>query len=139
MTRNDDGQVVPLVLGLTLVFVAVAGLAVDGTRAFLHRRTLQNAADSAALAGAGEVDPAAYYSSEGSDVVLEPGRAARVAEEWLRRRGVTAAAHVDTSPGVVSVTLRGRIPTLFLRLIGLRDLDIAAQAVAEPGMGGVPP
>lgn len=138
-TRKEEGQVAPLVVGLALVFFAVAGLAVDGTRAFLHRRTLQNAADAAALAGAGEVDPAAYYSSGGSDVVLQPGRAARIAEAWLRRRGLRVTAGVTASPSMVSVTLRGRIPTLFLRLVGLRDLGVAAQSVAEPGVGAEPP
>jgi hypothetical protein len=56
MTSDERGQIAVLALGLALVVFAIAGLAVDGTRAFLARRSLQNLADAAALAGAGELD-----------------------------------------------------------------------------------
>jgi len=42
---DETGQVIVLALGLTLVAFAVAGIAVDGTRVFLARRSLQNLAD----------------------------------------------------------------------------------------------
>lgn len=139
MRGNEEGQVAPLALGLALVFFAVAGLAVDGTRAFLFRRTLQNAADAAALAGAGEVDRSTYYNSGGSEVVLDPGRAAEVASRWLRARGVAAASGITSSSTRVSVTLKGTSPTLFLRLVGLQQVSVGATGEAEPGLGGIPP
>ena len=139
MRGNEEGQVAPLALGLALVLFAVAGLAVDGTRAFLFRRTLQNAADAAALAGAGEVDRSTYYNSGGSEVVLDPGRATEVAFRWLRARGVAAASGITSSSTRVSVTLKGTSPTLFLRLVGLQQVSVGATAEAEPGLGGVPP
>lgn len=139
MRENEEGQVAPLALGLALVFFAVAGLAVDGTRAFLFRRTLQNAADAAALAGAGEVDRSSYYNSGGSEVVLDPGRAAEVASGWLRARGIAAAARIASSSTRVSVTLKGTTSTLFLRLVGLQEVSVGATAEAAPGLGGIPP
>ena len=43
---SERGQVTVMALGLALMSLVMAGLAVDGTKAFLLRRTLQNAADS---------------------------------------------------------------------------------------------
>ncbi len=126
-----------MAIGLALVSFAVAGVAVDGTRAFLARRTLQNAADSSALAGASEIDARAYYSSSGRTVRLDPGVSRRVAEEWLARRGLTARAILTDASGV-SVTLRDELDTTFLRLVGMDEIRVAAQASAEPAPGALP-
>ncbi|MFN2388130.1 MAG: pilus assembly protein TadG-related protein [Actinomycetota bacterium] len=132
MSGREGGQTTVLMLGLSLVCFAVAGVAVDGTRAFLLRRTLQNAADSAALAGAGELDRTRYYSSAGRDVVLDPDGARRMASEWLHRRGIRAAAAIAAERDAVNVALRDRLPTTFLNLIGVRSLPVAVEARAEP-------
>lgn len=124
-----------LVLGLALVTFAVAGLAVDGTRAFLHRRTLQNAADSAALAAAGEIDRNLYYSSAGRAVTLDPNAAASAAGQWIRRRGINADVSLGVSRSSVDVTLTGSLPTTFLGLIGIEEINVAARATAEPEAG----
>ena len=121
-----------LVLGLALVAFAVAGLAVDGTRAWLARRTLQNAADSSALAGASEIDESVFYRSGGRTVVLDPGRARLVAVDWLGRRGIDVRSRIETDRQGVRVLLTGDVPTTFLGLVGIRALPVAAQATAEP-------
>ncbi|HEY7875369.1 MAG TPA: pilus assembly protein TadG-related protein, partial [Actinomycetota bacterium] len=93
---NADGQAMVLVLGLALVCFAIAGLAVDGTRVFLARRTLQNAADAAATAGAGQVDAGVYYRTGGRRVVLDESSARSVASRWLARRGLQADAAITS-------------------------------------------
>jgi len=53
-SRTEHGQsivLVALLMGVLLLFVAIA---VDLSNAYAHRRQAQNAADSAALAAAGE-------------------------------------------------------------------------------------
>lgn len=134
--RAEAGQVTPLIVGLTLIVLAVSGLAVDGTKAFLLRRSLQNLADAAALAGAGEVDTSAYYSSGGEDVSLERGRATRIALVWLRGERLDARAVVDSTEDEVRVVLRGRAPTSFLRLVGISHIPVAVEARAAPVAGG---
>ena len=130
--RADDGQVTVLVVGLSLVSFAVAGLAIDGTRAFLARRTLQNAADSSALAAASEIDQRAYYSSGGRTVILEPAAARAVASDWLSRRGITAEAVVAADQQGVRVRLAGEVRTSFLGLVGIRTISVGAEATAGP-------
>jgi hypothetical protein len=132
---SERGSVLPLALGLGLVLIAVSGLAVDGTRAFLLRRTLQNAADAAALAGAGEVDRSVYYRTGGEGVALHPDAARRTALAWLARRGISAGAGVRASPERVGVVLRGRTQTMFLRLVGIGSVPVAARARAGPRPG----
>lgn len=130
--NHESGQVMVLVVGLAMVTFAVAGLAVDGTRAFLLRRTLQNAADAAALAGAAEVDTGAYYSSGGRSIVLDRERARREVLGWLARRGVRAAASVVVGESDVAVVLRGEAAVTFLALVGVEGIPVATQARAEP-------
>lgn len=131
-TRSEEGQVAVLVVGLALVAFAVAGVAVDGTRAWLARRTLQNAADSSSLAGASELDRRAYYTSSGTEIVLEPATARAVAAEWLARRGLDARASISADTTSVEVVLRDELATTFLGLVGIKSIPVAAQATAEP-------
>jgi uncharacterized membrane protein len=131
---SQSGQVSVFVIGTALICFAVAGVAVDGTRAFLYRRTLQNAADAAALAGASEIDRDAYYSNR-DDVVLDGVGARSAAFQWLARRGLPVDAEVSASATSVRVGLRGRLGTTFLGLIGITDLPVAAEAAAEPLSG----
>ena len=50
--RKQSGQAVVLVAVAVLVLTAILALALDGGAIYLDKRQLQNAADSAALAGA---------------------------------------------------------------------------------------
>ena len=136
MNGTESGQVSVFVIGVALVCFAIAGIAVDGTRAFLYRRTLQNAADAAALAGASEIDSRAYYSNR-DEVVLDDRRARTAALEWLARRALPVAADVSATTALVRVGLEGRVSTTFLGLIGITDLPVAAESSAEP-LAGAP-
>lgn len=129
---RQSGQTSLLAIGLALVCLAVSGLAVDGTKAFLMRRTLQNAADAASLAGASELDQAAYYSSGGRRLVLEPTSARTTATRYLALRGLNAEASVEADRQGVVVSLRADVPTIFLGVVGIRRVPVAVQARAAP-------
>lgn len=129
---NERGQTTVLVLGMALLAFAVAGLAVDGTRAWLYRRTLQNAADAAALAGAAELDRAAYYGSGGEHVALDELASERTAIAWLTRRDPGASAAVETTRDRVTIEMKGSVSTTFLSLAGIDRIDVAVHADAAP-------
>ena len=131
MRRDEHGYATILALGLAILAFAVAGLAVDGTRAFLLRRSLQNIADSAALAGAGEIDTPSFYET-GGDIALDEGSAQSTAFGYAHERPVRLDADVRVVSGRVTVTVAARSPTLFLRLVGVDSLPVAAQADAAP-------
>jgi hypothetical protein len=128
-----------MVLGLAIMSLAIAGLAVDGTRAFLLRRTLQNAADAASLAGAGEISRADYYGSGGGHIALEPEEAARSARDYLALRRIEASVSLDVSEDDVRLVLRGTSKTLFLALIGVSEVPVAVESNAAPVSGDLPP
>ena len=130
--RTEEGQATVLVLGMTMVVMGVLGVSVDGTKAFIHRRTLQSAADAAALAGASELDAVRYYSSKGRTVSLDPSAARAAALRWLTLRGLQVRATVRVEGDAVTVTLRDRVPTLFLRMIGLDEVPVAVEAASIP-------
>jgi Flp pilus assembly protein TadG len=132
---SQSGQVTILIVGLALVCMAIAGIAVDGTRAFLYRRTLQSAADASALAGAAEINLSRYYSTGGRAVTLQLARARHAAARWLSARGLPARVRIDAEAGAVRVTLRGEVATTFLNLIGVGQLPVAVESVAEPIAG----
>ena len=134
---SERGQTTVLVLGMALLAFAVAGLAVDGTRAWLLRRTLQNAADAAALAAAGELDRSAYYGSGGAEVALDATSSERVAARWLTRRALDASARIDATRERVTVELKGAVGTTFLSLAGIRSIPVAVRADAAP-LPGIP-
>lgn len=136
---NERGQVAPLALGLTLVVLATAGLVLDLSRAFLLKRTLQNAADGAALAAAGSLDQTRYYLSGGQEVLLNPESAGEVARRWLDRRGIEAHAGIQGRVNGVSVTLSDALPTSLLGLVGIPSLEVSVRSVARPGVGAAPP
>lgn len=135
--RDECGYASILVLGFALIAIAVTGVAIDGTRAFLFRRSLQNSADAAALAGASEIDRRMYYESEGRAVTIDPQRAEARAAEWLQRRGIGASAGISTTDRSVRVVLRAELEMTFLRVIGLSSTRVGAESTAEPRAGAL--
>ncbi len=130
--RGEQGQVTVLILGLALVVFAVSGLAVDGTRAFLFRRTLQNSADAASLAAASELDEREFYASAGRVRALDADDAERAAHRWLSLRGLGARSDVRVEGDRVIIVLRDEVPTSFLALVGIDHIPVAVLAAAEP-------
>lgn len=129
---DERGHVTVMILGFLVVLMGVLGIALDGTKAFIHRRTLQNAADAAALAAAGELNVRAYYVSGGETVKLDLDGARERASEWLSARGITAVAHISVDRGTVAIVLRDSVPSGFLRIVGVQGIPVAVEAVAEP-------
>jgi uncharacterized membrane protein len=136
--QGQRGQTTVLVVGLTLVVLAVTGLTVDGTRAFLFRRTLQSVADASALAAAGRIDRTAYYTSGGRDLLLDRRQADDTARSWLSRKGIDLSVDVQTGGNQVHVIARGSLTSTFLSLLGVRRIPVVAEAVARPVGGSVP-
>lgn len=133
MTRyNEDGHVTVLAIGLTLVVFAVAGLAVDGTRAFIVRRSLQNLADGIAVSSAGQLNADMYYRSGGASVVVDPERAENAASQIMRGRGLRATVRFSADEQGVEVSLVSETRTSWLRLVGIESIPVSATARAEP-------
>jgi Flp pilus assembly protein TadG len=126
--RSEEGSVLITGLLLTLALLMVLGAAVDIGHAFIVRRDLASLADSAALAGAQQLDPQAIHQGQ---LALDPQQAQTAALSTLSgESGIQAQA--EATPAQVHVQVTRRFPTILLRLVGLSDLTVSAQANAAP-------
>ena len=138
--RDDDGQLLLLVLVYTVIAGVLVTVVVDVSQVFLYRRSLLAAADAAALAAANAPDLDRVYRGVGD---LLP----------LSRRGATAAVdqyaddaslderftdfdvrRIDTDGASVTVTItaRARLPFVGLVTAGFADgYPVTARATAR--------
>jgi Flp pilus assembly protein TadG len=126
--RDERGSVLITGLLLTLALLMVLGAAVDIGHAFIVRRDLTSLADDAALAGAQQLNQQAIHQGQ---LALDPEQAQAAALATLTGQpGVQA--HADATTVEVHVQVTRRFPTILLRLVGLSDLTVSAQADAAP-------
>ena len=126
--RGERGSVLITGLMLTLALLMVLGAAVDIGHAFIVRRDLSSLADNAALAGAQQLDQQAIHQGQ---LALDPQQAQAAALSALSGQpGIEAQA--DASTAQVHVQVTRRFPTILLRLVGLANLTVSAQANATP-------
>ena len=133
--------------GVLLVFTALllpvvfacAGLAVDLGNMYVHKSNLQNAVDSAALAGA------AGYIAGGETAEDHPG-ANIMSDEYLKanlggeyQKLIVKDFQAQTVSGKTyyRVKVTQKSPVYFMTLLGLDSLmDVSADAVAQVGSAG---
>ena len=133
--------------GVLLVFTALllpvvfacAGLAVDLGNMYVHKSNLQNAVDSAALAGA------AGYIAGGETAEDHPG-ANIMSDEYLKanlggeyQKLIVKDFQAQTVSGKTyyRVKVTQKSPVYFMTLLGLDSLmDVSADAVAQVGNAG---
>ncbi len=136
LTAHDEaGQAIVLVAVMLLAMVALTGLVIEGGHVFVVRRDLQNVADSAALAAAQQLDVAAYRGSR--EIRLDPQAAERRAYQMAAHEMPSADVSIRSGTTSVTVTLRKKVPTVFLGTIGVRSVVLDASASAVP-RGGNP-
>ncbi len=129
-TRLEDERGAILIAGLLLsvALLIVIGAAVDIGRAFIVRRELVSAADHAALTGSQALDLNALHQGT---LALDPTQAQQDALQALTLEPVSKS-QTNATTTTVSVRVERTIPTLLLRLVGLRTLTVSAQANASP-------
>jgi Flp pilus assembly protein TadG len=126
--RGERGSVLISGMLLTLALLMVLGAAVDIGHAFIVRRDLSSLADGAVLVGAQQLDQQAIHEGQ---LALDPQQAQAAALSALGGEpGMQAQA--DATPEQVYVQVTRRFPTILLRLVGLADLTVSAQANATP-------
>jgi Flp pilus assembly protein TadG len=134
---HEGGQILALfVLGVTIL-IAASGLVLDGGETFAHRRTMQNTADLAAIAGAN-----AYINTSGS-VATKTAAAIAAAEANASKNGYTDGA-ASTTVNVTATMLSAGIQVnvdigrphinKFVRVIGMTTWDVSVTASAISGV-----
>lgn len=126
--RGERGSVLITGMLLSLALLMVIGFAVDIGHAFLVRRQLASIADDAALSGSQAIDIPALHEGH---LQLNTGQARTQAQQSIDANP-HVSGQVTASAGGVTVTVKRRVPTILLGLIGIRTLTISAHATAAP-------
>ena len=139
--RDDDGQLLLLVLAYTVIAALLITVVVDVSQAYLYRRSLLAAADAAALSAANQPDLGAVYTGVDSAVLpLSERGTLRAVEQYAddaeladRFRDFEVGT-VNTDGAAVTVTLRAVVHLPFANLVTSRWGDgypIEARASAR--------
>lgn len=131
--RDDEGQGAVMVIGLLVLTMLIAGLAIDTTRMIIVRRDLQNACDAGVLAGASQIDVARFRASGGNEIVLSPLPARIRAGDVISAqapRGHRFEVWASAEDVVASVS--ARVELRFLVLAGFSETIISARCRAVP-------
>ncbi|MEX2246533.1 MAG: pilus assembly protein TadG-related protein [Dehalococcoidia bacterium] len=119
LPRGENGQIVPI-LGLFMVaMLAIIGLAIDLGRIYIEKAELSRALDAAALAGTLELPDTALAETK--------------AQEYLGENmpeAIFLPPIIDVPNQKVTIRASSEVDMLFLRMVGIFSVDVAAEAQA---------
>ncbi len=124
---GERGQVLIMMAMGMMVFVGFVALTIDVGFTYEHRRSLQNAADAAALAGAAELP-------------FDPALAEQKARSWAAAGGITSADQLvvqvlstKVANDTIKVTVARDVRYRFGTVLGLISTNVPASASARVG------
>lgn len=92
--RDDEGSVLVLGIGLSIVCVMIATVAINVATIWLARTSLNSVADGAALAGAQAIDSAAVYRDGLTGIThLSPSKARAKVRAYVAKPEVKSQVH----------------------------------------------
>lgn len=130
-TRNNNGErgsVTAFTVIMTITLIFVAGLVVDGGQILNAKREAANVAESAARAGAQELDEDAVRAGERTR--LNGHQAIARADAFLAANGYQGTAAIEGNTVTVNVTARQ--PMLILGIGGLAGVTVHGTGSASP-------
>lgn len=141
--RDERGQILPWLAVVLVGMLGAAGLTIDVGRAYVLRGQLQNIANAAALAAAGEVynnssingyqQIAGNYGPGGQNSNVAGGTVTPtvtgVCLNSLLPSGQTCSS--GSSPNAIKVVEKASIPTYFMALAGIKTLNVSSSALAS--------
>lgn len=128
-THADSGAAAVLLVLLTPVFLALAGLVLDGGRAIAGRQHAADLAEQAARAGAQNLNVTALRAT-GVDTI-NPVAATAAACRYVTTVQPGAGCATTVTATQVTVTVTTRTPTVLLGLIGINTFHSAGSASAQ--------
>ena len=125
---SQRGSLSAFVAGLGMLFIALVGFSFDSGHLVSEYARLADVAGNAARAGAQQVT--AIRSNKAQ---VDRANARRIAQEVLRREGLTGTVQVSDTVVAVSVTHFVKFETL--QILGLSGKRVALSRSASPQVG----
>jgi Flp pilus assembly protein TadG len=131
---DERGELTPFLVVFTVALLALFGVVVDGGEAISAKISAESLAEQAARAGAAQLGQALRLGT----IDPAPGPAATAVAVTVADAGPAYRASTRVSGTAVAVTVRERVRTSFLGLLGVPGFTIQATATATPvdGVGG---
>jgi Flp pilus assembly protein TadG len=138
INKTEKGQALIIIALAAVVLFGFAALAIDGSMAFSDRRHAQNAADTAALAGAlaftrGSDDPAVIITAKAratDNDYTTNGDATKIVDVSINP--VSTGTCPGNAPGVdIEVKITSVVSTTFSRILGKTQLTNVVSATAR--------
>lgn len=138
---GEAGQSIVLIAFLLVALLGIAALVFDGGTAYAKRRQMQNAADSAALAGARQLARVASDSTINSairDYAITRNGADTYTATYYPGGQALGTGSVPTGATGVTVNTRGSFQTFFLSVLGGNGGAVGAASTSAYGnIGGI--
>jgi Flp pilus assembly protein TadG len=133
---TDRGSGTVFVVGFAIVLFACAGLAIDGGRAINARDRVNDVAEQAARAGAGQLDDSSLREVNGT-IVLDPHEAKLEADRFVIQANAAYTPQTTVTPDGKSVTVQvnATYRTAILGIIGINSIAVSGTATANPATG----
>ena len=135
-TREERGQILPLVAFALVVLLGISAFAIDVGYAYYAKRQLQSATDAAALAGAQDLPNTATAVQTATDYAAANSPATLGTFAYTYQTKCTATSIVATgcnsavNPNSLVVTGTVTTNTWFAGLFGLKHFNVSAHANA---------
>lgn len=157
---DERGQVLPLMAGGLVALILLLGLVIDTGVAFQARRTAQNIADLAVMAGTRIIaqhylDPSLTLTSADVHAAITGNAALNgctspctwsgeyvrptVTGTWATMGPVTTSGAIPSGAQGVTVTTDRDAETFFIRIIGMNEWPVAAAATGMASQLADPP
>lgn len=132
---DQEGQYLVYTALILPLMIVLLGLVVDGGFMFRGYRRAVNVASLSAQAASHAVD-ATHFSST-NRVQLDRARAFNLAQEYAARnsRGEVSLRRVSVWGDRVLVEVEARVPTVFMRIVGISEVRLRAISLARPRYG----
>jgi len=131
--RDESGQTIAFVVGITLALLLLIGLTVDGGRILSARERALDEAQEAARVGAQQLDQAALHAS--GVAIINQTDATSAVQSYLRATGDTGSVSVQGMD--VQVSVQHSLGMDILSLVGIGTVTITESGTAHAAQGTV--
>ena len=132
---RQRGQATVWLVMLVFVLALLFGLLADGAVLFADQRWAAQLADSAARAGASQLNEAALRNASSQPPQLAPSRAEDRARQYVLDREPTADVQPQAAPDRIVVRVRLHAATSIAHLPGQDGVDVVGEGSARPLAG----
>ena len=137
--HRSDAQAMPWFVGAVLLLILSLGLIEDGMLLFAAHRRAELLAESAARAGASQLDQSRARHEPGAPPSIDMPLAVTTARAYVLRQQPDAVVDTRADPQTIVVTVHLHVPPTILHPPGQPTVDVSADGTAHPYVGQVTP